>query len=109
MSSSSFPVLASVLSSSFATIPDRHQTESLRRGARPRERTVPRVEHLSETLHRQLSSTGPEQRADDAADHAAEETIRIDLEAEDVPLRDPLGPCDRPFSRLPRCDCREVV
>src|SRR5258705_13801979 len=105
MSSSSSPVLASVLSSSFATIPDRHQTETLRRRARPRERAVPRLEHLREALDRQLPATDPEQRTHDAADHSAEEGVRLDLEAEHAALRDPLGALHRALARLARREC----
>src|SRR2546428_10032781 len=86
-----------------------YQAQPLRRSARPRLPAILRPQDLLEAGNGDLPPPDPEQRTHDPADHAAEERIGLDLEAEDLALFAPDDSLDGALAHDTRGERREVV
>src|SRR5438034_2002268 len=75
------------------------QAQPSRRCARTRLPAILRPQDLLEAREGELPPPDPEQRTHDPADHAAEERIGLDLEAEDKALLAPFGALHGPLAR----------
>src|SRR5438046_2154809 len=97
------------MSCSAPAVFDCHQAQALCRRARSRESPIACRKDRTEPLARDLRPPHPEERADDPANHPAKETVRLDDEAEKLPLPGQVRTPHRPLAALARGERAEIV